>query len=186
MAAKPSVEQLLKDVDLERQNQPCTNYHLSKVALHVTQWQTIAPHLRLEEVDEEEIVTKYPNNVRAQSLAMLRKWRKKHGDKATYGRLAKVFWKIERVDLADRVCKVLKNESSSSESEGELEQGCAGGSGSQRWTVPRYASYLKRRYRTARPPVQSHQLLPPPTHTVFNLALIQKERLEFGPNEELV
>ena len=186
MAAKPSLEQLLKDVNLERQNQPCTNYHLSKIALHVTQWQTIAPHLRLEEADEEEIVTKYPNNARAQSLAMLRKWRKKNGDKATYRRLAKVFWKVDRVDLAGRVCKVLTSECSSSESEGESEQGCVGGSGSQRWTVPRYTSYLKGRYRTTRPHILSHKLLPPPTRTVFNLALIQKQRLEFGPNEELV
>ena len=186
MAAKPSLEQLLKDVDLQRQNQPCTNYHLSKIALHITQWQTIAPHLRLEEVDEEEIVTKYPNNLRAQSLAMLRKWRKKNGDKATYKRLARVFWKVDRVDLAGRVCKVLTSECSSSESEGESEQGCVGGSGSQRWTVLRYASYLKGRYCTTRPHILSHKLLPPPTRTVFNLALIQKKRLEFGPNEELV
>ena len=186
MAEKPSLEQLLKDVNLQRQNQPCTNYHLSKIALHITQWQTIAPHLRLEEVDEEEIVMKYPNNARAQSLAMLRKWRKKNGDKATYRRLAKVFWKVGRVDLAGRVCKVLTSESSSSESEGESEQGCVGGSGSQRWTIPMYADYLKGRYRTTRPHVLSHQMLPPPTRTVFNLALIQKQRLEFGPNEELV
>ena len=186
MAAKPSLDQLLKDVNLERQNQPCTNYHLSKIALHITQWQTIAPHLRLEEADEEEIVTKCPNNVRAQSLEMLRKWRKKNGDKATYRRLAKVFWKVDRVDLAGRVCNVLTSECSSSESEGESEQGCVGGSGSQRWTLPMYADYLKGMYRTTRPHVLSHKLLPPPTHTVFNLALIQKETVEFGPNEELV
>ena len=186
MAAKPSLDQLLKDVNLERQNQPCTNYHLSKIALRITQWQTIAPHLRLEEADEEEIVTKCPNNVRAQSLEMLRKWRKKNGDKATYRRLAKVFWKVDRVDLAGRVCNVLTSECSSSESEGESEQGCVGGSGSQRWTLPMYADYLKGMYRTTRPHVLSHKLLPPPTRTVFNLALIQKETVEFGPNEELV
>jgi len=124
--------------------------------------------------------------VRAQSLAMLRKWRKKNGDKATYRRLAKVFWKVDRVDLVGRVREVLTSECSSSESEGESEQGCAGGSGSQRWTIPKYADYLKGRYRTTRPHVLSHKLLPPPTRTVFNLALIQKQRLEFGPNEELV
>ena len=186
MAAKPSLEQLLKDVNLERQNQPCTDYHLSKIAQHVTRWETIAPHLRLEAVDEHDIVTKYPNDGRAQSLEMLRRWKEKNGDKATYRRLAEVFWNVDRVDLAERVSKVITSECSSSESEGKSEQGCVGGSESQRWTVPQYASYLKLRYRTAGPPIQNDLLLPSPTRTVFNLALIQKERLEFGPNEELV
>ena len=186
MAEKPSLDQLLKGIDHAKLIQICTDQHLSEIARQITEWESIAPDFELDEVDEEEIVKKYPKKVKAQNLAMLRRWRKKRGDKATYKRLAKVFWKVDRTDLVVKLCKILSRESSSSESEGESEQGCAGGSGSQRWTVPRYANYLKRRYRTTRPPVQSHQLLPPPTRTVFNLALIQKERLEFGPNEELV
>ena len=186
MAEKPSLDQLLKGIDHAKLIQICTDQHLSEIARQITEWESIAPDFELDEVDEEEIVKKYPKKVKAQNLAMLRQWRKKRGDKATYKRLAKVFWKVDRTDLVVKLCKILSHESSSSESEGESEQGCAGGSGSQRWTVPRYANYLKCRYRTTRPPVQSHQLLPPPTRTVFNLALIQKERLEFGPNEELV
>ena len=186
MAEKPSLDQLLKDIDHAKLIQICTDQHLSEIARQITEWESIAPDFELDEVDEEEIIEKYPKKVKAQNLAMLRRWRKKRGDKATYKRLAKVFWKVDRTDLVVKVCKILSRESSSSESEGESEQGCVGGSGSQRLTVPRYASYLKGRYRTTRPHVLSHKLLPPPTRTVFNLALIQKERLEFGPNEELV
>ena len=186
MAAKPSLEELLEGIDPSRLSQPCKDHHLSEVALHIAEWRCIAPFLRLTEVDDKEIRTICPQDLIVQNTAMLRRWREKRGHKATYQELAKVFWKLGKLSLVKEVCKVLTNESSSSESEGESEQGCDGGPGSQRWTVPRYASYLKRRYRTARPPVQSHQLLPPPTRTVFNLALIQKERLEFGPNEELV
>ena len=186
MAAKPSLEQLLEGIDPSRLSQPCKDHHLSEVALHITEWQCIAPFLRLTEVDDKEIKTKCPQELRAQNTAMLRRWSEKRGHNATYQELAKVFWKLGKLSLVEEVCNVLTSESFSSESEGESEQGCAGGSGSQRWTVPRYISYLKRRYCTTRPPVQSHQLLPPPTRTVFNLALIQKEKLEFGPNEELV
>ena len=186
MAEKPSLDQLLKDIDHAKLIQICTDQHLSEVARQITEWESIAPDFELDEVDEEEIVKKYPKKVKAQNLAMLRRWRKKRGDKATYKRLAKVFWKVDRTDLVVKLCKILSRESSSSESEGESEQGCVGGSGSQRGTVPRYASYLKGMYCKTRPHVLSHKLLPPPTHTVFNLALIQKERLEFGPNEELV
>ena len=186
MAEKPSLDQLLKGIDHAKSIQICTDQHLSQIARQITEWESIAPDFELDEVDEEEIVKKYPKKVKAQNLAMLRRWRKKRGDKATYKRLAKVFWKVDRTDLVVKLCKILSHESSSSESEGESEQGCVGGSDSQRWTLPMYADYLKGRYRTTRPHVLSHKLLPPPTRAVFNLALIQKERLEFGPNEELV
>ena len=186
MAAKPSLEELLEGIDPNRLSQPCKDHHLSEVALNITEWQCIAPFLRLTEVDDKEIRTKFPQELIAQNMAMLRKWREKRGHKATYQELAKVLWKLGKLSLVEEVCEILKNECSSSESEGESEQGCVGGSGSQRWTMPRYVSYLKGRYRTTRPHVLSHKLLPPPMHAVFNLALIQKERLEFGPNEELV
>ena len=186
MAAKPSLEELLEGIDPSRLSQPCKDHHLSEVALHITEWQCIAPFLRLTKVDDKAIRTQFPQELIPQNMAMLRKWREKRGHKATYQELAKVFWKLGKLSLVEEMCKVLKSECSSSESEGESEQGCVGGPGSQRWTVPRYASYLKGRYRTTRPPVLSLQWPPPPTHTVFNLALIQKERLEFGPNEELV
>ena len=186
MAAKPSLEELLEGIDPSRLSQPCKDHHLSEVALNITEWQCIAPFLRLTEVDDKEIRTKFPQELIAQNMAMLRKWREKRGHKATYQELAKVLWKLGKLSLVEEVCEILKNECSSSESEGESEQGCVGGSGSQRWTMPRYVSYLKGRYRTTRPHVLSHKLLPPPMHAVFNLALIQKERLEFGPNEELV
>ena len=186
MAEKPSLDQLLKGIDHAKLSQICTDQHLSQIARQITEWESIAPDFELDSCDEAEIVKKYPKNLKAQNLAMLRRWRKKRGDKATYKRLAKVFWKVDRTDLVVKLCKILSHECSSSESEGESEQCCVGGSGSQRWTVPRYADYLKGRYRTTRPHVLSHKLLPPPTRTVFNLALIQKERLEFGPNEELV
>ena len=93
-----------------------------------------------------------------------------------------MFWKIGNLSLVEVVGDVLKSESPSSESEGEMKQSGAG----QKWSVAKYAEFLRSRYRTTRPPVLSLQWPPPPTHTVFNLALIQKQRLEHGADEELV
>ena len=180
------LEDLLEGVAFREMIQPCKDVHLARIALTITQWHSIAPFLKLTPTDERAIEERYRGDLVSQNIAMLRKWREGRGRRATYMRLAKVFYDLGKLSLVEVVCDVLKGGSFSSESEGESEQGCVGGSGSQRWTVPRYADYLKGRYRTTRPHVLSHQLLPPPTRTVFNLALIQKERLEFGPNEELV
>ena len=180
------LEDLLEGVAFHKMIQPCKDVHLARIALSITQWHSIAPFLKLTSTDERAIEEKYRGDLVSQNIAMLRKWREGRGRRATYMRLAKVFYDLGKLSLVEVVCDVLKGGSFSSESEGESEQGCVGGSGSQRWTVPRYADYLKGRYRTTRPHILSHKLLPPPTHAVFNLALIQKERLEFGPNEELV
>ena len=51
-------------------------------------------------------------------IAVLRKWREKHGKKATYERLAKVFCDMGNAALADDVAKVLlQSEPDSSEGE---------------------------------------------------------------------
>ncbi len=48
---------------------------------------------------------------------MLRKWREKSGRKATYRRLAKVFYKQQRADLVDEIRKLFLDDSSSSSDE---------------------------------------------------------------------
>ena len=182
MASVPSVDHLLQDIPHETLSQPCKDRHLCDIALRIKEWRSIAPYLRLTEVDDKEIRTKFPEELRAQNIAMLRRWREKRGKKATYKKLAEVFWKIANLSLVEVVVDILKNESSSSESEGEVEQSGAG----QKWSVAKYAEFLRSRYHTTRPPVLSLQWPPPPTHTIFNLALVQKQRLEHGPDEELV
>ena len=184
MADVPKLDELLQDVPTETLDQPCKDRHLCDIALSIKEWCSIVPHLRLAEVDENDIRTKYPKQLRAQNTAMLRRWREKRGKKATYRKLAEVFLKIGKLDLVEVLCKVVKGDSSSSESESE--RGCDSESMEQKRAVVSYAEYLKSKYRTTRPPVLSLQWPPPPTRTVINLALIKKVPYEYGPNEELV
>ena len=186
MAGIPKLDELLQDVPPEALDRPCEDRHLCDIALSIKEWRSIAPYLRLSVVDEKVIRTRYPEELIAQNTAMLRRWREKRGKKATYRKLAEVFWKIGKLNLVEVLCKAMKGDSSSSESEAESERGCD--SMEQKWAVASYAEYLKSKYRTTRPPVLSLQWPPPPTRTVINLALIEKNpyQYHYGPNEELV
>ena len=116
MATRPSLEDILKDIPRQKLNQPCRNDHLGKIALSLTDWQSIAPFLGLLKVDIEEIEREHVK-VRPQKLAMLWKWREKFGRKAKYQKLASVFWDLERTDLVEKLRELIQTESSSSSSD---------------------------------------------------------------------
>ena len=262
MATRPSLEDLLKDIPRQKLNQPCRDDHLSKIALSLTDWQSIAPFLGLTEADEEEIKRDY-SNTKTQKIAMLRKWKKRYGRKAKYRKLATVFWDLEQTDLVEKLCELLQTKSSSSSSDeddpadriredtgvitldsyvgyGYLlvadredmddkdeddppaaerrkteRSGCSsdpsaakkilpknkkeqvypvvadregtGANATERVTLDSYAEYLRGRYSTEVPKFFTLQWPPPPTHEVFNLAMIGHETIQRGPiDEELV
>ena len=137
MVSNILLEDLFEGVAFTRLIQPCKDVHLARIALSITQWHSIAPFLKLTSTDERAIEERYRSDLISQNIAMLRKWRESRGRRATYMRLAKIFYDLGKISLVEVVSEVLKGECSSSESEGESEQGCVGGSGSQRWTVPR-------------------------------------------------
>ena len=116
MATRPSLEDLLKDIPRQKLNQPCRDDHLSKIALSLTDWQSVAPFLGLLKVDIEEIEREHVK-VRPQKLAMLWKWREKFGRKAKYRKLTSVFWDLERTDLVEKLCELLQAENGSSSSD---------------------------------------------------------------------
>ena len=175
MAAKPSLEDLLKDVPPEKLDEPCRDDHLSELALSVTEWQSIAPFLGLSEAEEEDIERDCAKN-KTQKIKMLRKWKEKFGKRATYRRLARVFWKLGRVDLVGELCDIL-----------QMEGGPPDSKKVGRDALKTYADYLRERYQTDIPSFFTLQWPPPPTRKVFNLAMIHEEPLRRGPvNEELV
>ena len=180
-AERPSLEDLLKDVPPEKLDQPCRDDHLCTIALSITRWKSIAPFLGLTKAEEENIEKDCGEN-ETQKIGMLRKWREKFGRKATYRKLAKVFFKLERVDLVEEVCELLQTEHSSSSSE-ELD----GPPGAKRSILDSYAEYLRGRYSTELPAFFTLQWPPPPTRKVFNLAMIGHQAIQRGPiDEELV
>ena len=185
MAARLSLEYLLKEVPPEKLDQPCRYDHLSKMALSLTDWQSISPFLGFTEADEEEIRRDY-SSTRTQKIAMLRRWKKRYGRKAKYRKLLTVFWDLEQVDLVERGCELLQTANSSSNSDEETNRttecasppvpwkpGCkmvadekgtsTGAKRHQNSTVDSYAEYLRGRYETERPMFFTLQWLRDPT-----------------------
>ncbi len=99
---------LLRDVPPQQLDQPCSDEHLRDIALSITEWQTIAPFLELSEVDEEEIKCKYPHLLIRQNLGMLRRWRESFGSRATYRKLAEVFWRVGKVARVEQISTLLE------------------------------------------------------------------------------
>ena len=104
-------------------NKPCSEEHLAKTAILITDWRAVSPFLGLTETDEIAILGSNPHSVPAQKIAMLRKWKQKRGAKATYKRLCRVFRDCGSRDLEEKVTELLVAESSSSsDEEGEKQK----------------------------------------------------------------
>ena len=180
-AARPSLDQ------------PCKDEHLCEIALSITDWQSIAPFLGLTEVEESDIKKNYDNTL-TQKIKMLRKWREKFGRQATYRKLARVFTKLNHADLVEEVCDLIwQAHSSSSDIQSQDSHKLHSTSEVQRdpedtskSILSQYANTLKDKYRSGVPTFLTLQWPPPPTHKVFNLAMISQRVLKYGHDEELV
>ena len=102
-------------------NQPCLEEHLAEIATSITEWRDISPFLGLTEAEEHEILGSAPHSVCSQKIAMLRLWKRKKGIAATYNRLCQAFRRSERIDLEDKMKKILaESQNSLVDGEGEL------------------------------------------------------------------
>ena len=93
-------------ISADELNKECSDDHITAISLFLANWQTVAPHLGLTEVDEEDVKEEKtkPQDKRYKSL---QKWKTKNGFKATYTVLVEVLLKIGRADLAEKVCRLL-------------------------------------------------------------------------------
>ena len=175
MAERQSLDELTKSVPQRKLNQPCADEHLLEIALSISNWRSIAPFLGLDEVFVDSIEIKNPKDLLAQTIAILRKWREQCGRKATYRKLTKVFWKLQRSDLVAKLTELLTSEFESSNS-GSEEEGDA--------QLDSCSMYLKDLY-LSRLPVATVSFLPIPKSKYTKLAMIVTEESNF-PDEELV
>ena len=104
-----AVDGHLSDVSENRLQQPCSDEHIREISLHVTKWLTIAPWLELSEGDEEAIKA-YSSDPQAQQLKMLRLWKQRFGERATYRGLAGAFSKVGREDLVELIVQLLSGD----------------------------------------------------------------------------
>ena len=93
--------------------------------------------------------------------------------------------KLGRGDLVEKLCELLQTDTSSDERDPAdriVDREDTGVT-----TLDSYAEYLRGRYSTELPKFFTLQWPPPPTHKVFNLAIIGHQTIQRGPiDEELV
>ena len=195
-AARPSLE-LLKDVPPEKLDEPCKDEHLCEMALYITDWQSIAPFLGLTEAEESDIEKNY-DKAMVQKIKMLRKWREKLGRQATYRKLANVFTKLKHANLVEELCDLIWQRQSSSSDVQPLDSHKLHSTSEVQSSTPsdpeetsrsircQYANTLRDKYQSGVPTFLTFQWPPPPTHKVFNLAMISQRVLHYGHDEELV
>ena len=90
-------------------NKPCSDEHITSISLFLANWQTVAPHLGLTEIDEED-VEEEGKKTQDKRYKTLRKWKAKNLFKATYRVLVHIFLKLGRADVAEKVCRLLVDE----------------------------------------------------------------------------
>ena len=171
MAERRSLDELTKSVPQQKLNQPCADEHLLEIALSISKWRSIAPFLGLRDTCVRSIVCENPEDLLAQTIAMLRRWKQQCGERATYRKLAEVFWKLEELGLIDKLAGVLTN-NSGSEKEGDAQ-------------LDSCSMYLKGLY-LSRLPVATVSFLPLPKGKYTKLAMIVTEEESNFPDEELV
>ena len=115
MAGLPGSDDAAPAVDM---NKLCSEEHLAKISLWITEWREISPFLGLTQAEHQEILGSAPHSVRLQKTEMLRLWKEKRGTKATYKRLCRAFNECDMSDLVEQVQKLLRESDSSSSNEG--------------------------------------------------------------------
>ena len=169
MAERQSLDELTKSVPPEKLNQPCSDVHLLEIALSISNWRSIAPFLGLRDTCVRSIVCENPEDLLAQTIAMLRRWKQQCGERATYRKLAEVLWKLQKSDLVAKLAELLI---SGSEKEGDAQ-------------LDSCSMYLKGLY-LSRLPVATMSFLPLPKGKYTKLAMIVTEEESNFPEEELV
>ena len=104
-----TLEELLKEVSLhpEKLGQSISDDHLLGIALFLTSWQTVAPHLGLSEIDVV-VIEQEGKDEKDKRLKALQMWKRKFGFRATYRELVKVLLSLGMADGAQNVCLLLK------------------------------------------------------------------------------
>ena len=84
MAEQPSLEDALRRVPAWKLDQLCTDDHLLELSKSLTRWKEFSPFLGLTEAEEEVIISRNAQYLERQRIDVLRKWKEKQKEKATY------------------------------------------------------------------------------------------------------
>ena len=148
----------------------CSDKHLPQIAIRIPskRWKIIAAALGLSEndiidIDEDE------QSVEDKKMAVLRRWKKIYGHKATNKMLLEALINIKSSQVVlKEVCDVLHPSIAD-------HQGCS--------VVSVYANHVKEIYKSYSPAALL-KWPPLPTYTYVNLAMILREKISYGKIED--
>lgn len=81
---------------------------LARLSQNIVSWEELAPFWGLTEAEEEEI-KKDNRNYAVQKLAALRRWKSKCSKTATYRQLMRVFARMRKMELVEKVREIVLN-----------------------------------------------------------------------------
>ena len=85
-----------------KMERPCEDLDLTKISRFVSSWEAIAPFFGITPEEEVEIRRNY-QQYELQKLWMLRNWRSKNGNHATYQKLFDIFTESDQIAIAHRI-----------------------------------------------------------------------------------
>ena len=105
-SSRKSLADFLQSVPGDVLKKECNDEHLIEIAAWITNYKDFSAYLGLTEEQEAEIDANGNNLVRKR-LDMLRMWRKVFASRATYQKLADVFYRCNRSDLVEKLCNLI-------------------------------------------------------------------------------
>ena len=115
--AEPNLHSILasEQIDSVVLQCKCSESHLATIAQSITSWKQLSPFLGLTQQDEEDIQADNSRNAE-RKVAMLRRWRERSGNEATYLRLAEAFEVLKWRDCISKLLDLFQRESAQSAS----------------------------------------------------------------------
>ena len=91
-------------------NQPVLVSQLDEIALHLQDWEELAPFIGISSPEIKEISENVCGNYRLQKRQALRTWRKRHEHKATIRELVRVLCEQKLRSLANKIVEICQNQ----------------------------------------------------------------------------
>ena len=106
-----SVEELTEHVGIDTStlDQRCSEEHLRRIAKKISNWEQYAKPLGLSHQHIQDIKTDNNLEYGMKALRVLEKWKKRNAFKATYKNLICTFLDQDDAELAEHICKLLKD-----------------------------------------------------------------------------
>ena len=105
-----TLDQLVDHVGIDKDllNRPCSDATLTKVAIHIPNWQKYGEALGLRQPQILGIKSDHVLDPEMKAQQVLKLWKQENGFRATYAELVQVYLQMRNVQLAEWICQMIK------------------------------------------------------------------------------